>query len=508
MKINRTKSAAKNIFFGVLLRIYRIIIPFLMRSVFIYTIGIEFLGLNSLFVSVLQVLNLAELGVGSAMVYSMYKPITEDDEATICALMRLYKIYYRIIGVVILVLGLCVLPVLPYLIKGSIPEGISIYVLYGMHLGCTVLSYWLFAYKNSLLTAYQRSDVTSKVSLGVDTLKYILQLLALVVFGNYYFYVLVMLFTQVVENIVVSICVNKLYPNYHAKGKLEKEHVRQISCRIRDLFTSQVGMMIINAADTIVISAFLGLTVLAVYQNYFYIITSITGLMSTIYVSCRAGIGNSLIVENEEKNYKDLSVFTLIIGWISTVGVTCMLCLMQPFMVMWMGNDKLLDMGCVICFCIYFFVFEINQLLCTYKDAAGIWRKDRFRPLITAFTNLGINLLLVNYMGIYGVLLSTVISTLVVGMPWLLNNLFSELFHCNLKKYVYELLKHMCIAAMSCAISFAICKVIPDDGIITWAIKAMLCIVVSNGILFCAWRKEEAFFRVIDMVKRMLKGKL
>lgn len=505
MKINRTKNATKNFLFSALLRIYRSIVPFVMRSVFIYTIGIEFLGLNSLFVSVLQVLNLAELGVGSAMVYSMYKPIAEDDDNTICALMRLYKIFYRVIGIVVLIVGISILPILPRLIKGSVPEGISIYVLYCMHLGCTVLTYWLFAYKNSLLTAYQRSEVASKVSLGVDTLKYLFQLFALFVLKDYYFYVLTILVMQVVENITVATCVSKMYPNYRAKGKLEKERVQQISRRIRDLFTAKIGMVVINAADTIVISAFLGLTVLAIYQNYYYIITSITGMMSTIYASCRAGIGNSLIVESEEKNYNDLSAFTLMIGWIATVGATCLLSLMQPFMIMWMGNDRLLDMGCVICFCLYFFVYEINQLLNTYKDAAGIWRKDRFRPLITALTNLSINLLLVNHMGIYGVLLSTVISMVVVGMPWLLRNLFTELFHRNLKEYVAGLIKHICVATVSCVIAFTICSVIPDKGIITFVIKALICITVSNGILFCVWRKKKEFLKLTGIVKRMLK---
>ncbi len=507
MKINRTKNATINLIFSVLLRVYRIVVPFIMRTVFIYTIGIEFLGLNSLFTSILQVLNLAELGVGSAMVYSMYKPIAEDDDITICALMRLYKIYYRVIGLVVLALGLCLVPFLPQLIKGSIPAGISIYVLYFMHLSCTVLSYWLFAYKNSLLTAYQRSDVTSKVSICVDTLKYILQLFALFVLKDYYVYVLIILFMQVVENIVVAMCVNKMYPKYEAKGRLEKSEVSRINQRIKDLFTAKIGMVVINAADTLVISAFLGLTVLAVYQNYFYIISSITGLMSTIYASCRAGIGNSLIVETEEKNYKDLASFTLMIGWVATVAVTCLLCLMQPFMTMWMGNDRLLSMGCVICFCLYFFVFEINQLLNTYKDAAGIWRKDRFRPLVTAIANLSINLLLVNYMGIYGVLLSTVLSMVLIGMPWLLQNLFTELFHNNLREYVLGLIKHLCVAVLSCVIAFVLCSVIPDKGLITLAVKALICIVISNSLLFCIWHRKEEFSKLTGIVKRLLKRK-
>lgn len=505
MKINRTKNAVINLIFSVLLRIYRIIVPFLMRTVFIYTIGIEFLGLNSLFTSVLQMLNLAELGVGSAMVYSMYKPIVDNDDKKICALMHMYKIYYRVIGLVVLALGICLIPFVPNLIKGDVPEGISIYILYFMHLGCTVLSYWLFAYKNSLLTAYQRTDVTSKVSLGIDTLKYLTQLFVLFVLKDYYTYVLIILVMQVVENVTIALCVNKMYPQYKAHGKLPKEEVGQINQRIRDLFTAKLGMVVINSADTIVISAFLGLVVLAVYQNYFFIITSLTGLMSTIYASCRAGIGNSLIIESEEKNYGDLRTFTLLISWVATVVTSCLLCMMQPFMKLWMGEEFLLSFGCVVCLCTYFFVYEINQLLTTYKDAAGIWSKDRFRPLVTALSNLLLNILLVNYIGIFGVILSTVVTTLFIGMPWLIHNLFTELFHCGVKKYVAQLIKCLMIVTISCLCSYGICSLLTCEGLLELIGKGGICFILSNVMMFLCWHRSDEFIRLVNMVRRMLK---
>ena len=169
MKIERTKNASRNILFGIILKIYQIAVPFLMRTAMIYFMGVQYLGLNSLFTSVLQVLNLAELGVGSAMVYSMYKPIAEDDTKKICALMKLYRLYYRVIGFVIGGVGLVLTPFVPKLISGDVPSGLNIYILYLMNLAATVLSYWLFAYKNSLLQAHQRVDVVSKITLVTNT---------------------------------------------------------------------------------------------------------------------------------------------------------------------------------------------------------------------------------------------------------------------------------------------------------------------------------------------------
>ena len=140
MKIERTKNASRNIVFGGILKIYQIAVPFLMRTAMIYFMGVQYLGLNSLFTSILQVLNLTELGVGSAMVYSMYKPIAEDDTKTICALMRLYRLYYRVIGIVIAVIGGILTPFIPYLVKSDLPAGLNIYILYLFNLAATVLS--------------------------------------------------------------------------------------------------------------------------------------------------------------------------------------------------------------------------------------------------------------------------------------------------------------------------------------------------------------------------------
>ena len=163
MKIERKKNAARNVVFGVIQRAYNMVMPFIMRTAMIYLLGVEYLGLNSLFTSILQVLNLAELGVGSAMVFSMYKPIAADDDKTICALMKLYRFYYRVIGAVVLIAGLIILPFIPKLISGDVPADINVYLLYLLNLLATVFTYWLFAYRNSILNAYQRNDVISSV---------------------------------------------------------------------------------------------------------------------------------------------------------------------------------------------------------------------------------------------------------------------------------------------------------------------------------------------------------
>ena len=508
-KIERTKNATRNIIFGVILKAYQIIVPFLMRTAMIYLMGVQYLGLNSLFTSILQVLNLAELGVGSAMIYSMYRPIAEDDNTEICALMKLYRTYYRVIGLVIAIIGGILTPFIPKLISGDVPNSLNIYVLYLLNLGATVLSYWLYAYKNSILQAYQRTDIVSKVTLITSTIQYALQLLVLWLFGDYYLYVTILLATQAITNVVTAMCVAKLYPQFSPKGKLPKQEVSKINGRIRDLFTSKIGAIIVNSADTIVISAFLGLTALAVYQNYYFILTSITGFVTIVFSAVTAGIGNSLVVETKEKNFKDLNVFTFIICWISGFCSCCFLNLYQPFMELWVGKDLMLDFSIVICFVIYFYVCEVNQLLNTYKDAGGIWHEDRFRPLVTAITNLGMNLVMVQFWGLYGIILSTVLSMLLVGMPWLFHNLFTTMFEKkNMRKYLASLAFYVFISVVASIISVVVCDFINFGFWTTLIVRLIICLIVPNVMFLIVYSQKSEFKQSVLLVNKMLHGKL
>lgn len=508
MKFNRTKNASRNIIFGIIQRVYQLVVPFAMRTVMIYLLGVQYLGLDGLFTSILSVLNLAELGVGSAMVYSMYKPIAEDDRTTIGALMNMYKIYYRIIGFIVLIGGGILCPFVPRLISGSVPDGVSIYILFLLNLGATVLSYWLFAYKNCLLQAYQRADVVSIVTMIVNTIRYVLQFLVLFIFHDYYIYLIITLVSQAAINIATALVTDKMFPDLKAQGELPAEAKKNINHKIRDLFTAKVGAVVVNSVDTLVISAFLGLTILAIYQNYYYIITALLSVVNILIYSCTAGIGNSLVVETKGKNYKDLKTFTFIVAGVASFCTSGLLCLYQPFMELWVGKELMFEFPAVVCFCVYFFIVEINTLLNMYKDAAGIWHEDRFRPLVTAVVNLTLNLCLVQYMGIYGILLSTVLSMLIVGMPWLLQNLFTVLFDKKeLKNYLLQLIKYAVSAVVTACISYLVGDVVPFSGVMLLVFRIIICAIITILVFYIIYRKTDEFERGIMIVDGITKGK-
>lgn len=506
MKIERTKNATRNIIYGTILKIYQLLVPFVVRTAMIYVLGAEYLGLGSLFTSILSVLNLTELGVGSAMVFSMYKPIAEDDTSRICALMSLYRKYYRIIGSVILVVGIAITPFIPKLVKGDIPDGINLIVLYWLNLGATVLTYFLFAYKNSLLSAHQRLDVGNKISMIITTLQYALQIGAIFL-KNYYLYVIVALFTTALNNIVTAIIVDKMYPKYKPVGKLDKNEIKIINRRIRDLFTAKLGSVIVGSVDSIVISAFIGLSALGIYNNYYYIMSSVMAFVAIIYSSCTAGIGNSIVTESMDKNYSDFKTMSFIIGWIMAVCMPCFLCLYQPFMKIWVHNSKfMLPNNMIPLFCIYFFVCEISMVWATYKDAAGMWHEDRFRPLIGAMANLIMNILFVKYVGIgiYGIVLSTIISYVLISMPWLIYNLFKLLFKRSCSEYIKEILKLIMANMIICTICYFVCNLFSVNIIAKIIVNGIVCLIVSNVVMFAFYFKTEEFTRSKMLVYKMI----
>lgn len=504
-KIERTKNATKNVIFGVILRLYQIIVPFVMRTLMIYFMGVQYVGLNSLFTSILQFLNLAELGVGSAMVYSMYKPIAEDDDVAICALMNLYRKYYRIIGIIIAVVGCCFTPFIPKMISGDIPADINIYALYLLNLGATVLSYWLFAYKNSILLAHQKTDLISKVTLVANTIQYIFQIVSLIVFKNYYLYVILLIAGQILINILTAGVVNRKYPNFKPRGVLHRFQVKEINQRVRDLFTAKIGGTITNSADTIVISSFLGLTTLAVYQNYYFIMNAICSFISVFLSSIVAGVGNSLITESREKNLKDFRKLTFLICFVICICCSCFIGLFQPFIKIWVGEDLLLDFKYVVLFCILFYWLELGVFWATIKDAAGLWHSDRFRPLIGSIFNLILNIILVQYVGLYGVMISTILSYILILMPWLLHNLFTQVYKESWLSYLKDMALYIVVTIVSCFFTHIICGVIKCNGISELLIKGIISVIIPVVIQILLFFRKNEFQDSINLVKKIVK---
>ncbi len=503
--MSRASVAMKNSFVQMAVKIYQLIMPFLIRTVLLYYLGAEYTGLDGLFISVLQVLNLAELGVGSAMTYSMYRPIKENDEAEICRLLNLYRTYYRIIGAVIGIAGICLIPFLPLLIKSDIPADLNLTVVYLMNLAVTVLTYWMFSYKNSLFQACQRLDVAGYINLGAYTVKYLLQIISIMIFRSYYVYLISNIIAQILTNILIEVYSVKYFPQYLPEGHVSQAERKEVNGRIRDLFTAKVGTVIVNSTDSIVISSFMGLIPLAIYQNYYLILSSVVGVLSAMYAALIPSIGQSFIEDNKKKNFHDLQRLTFCMVWIISLCTALFGCLYQPFIELWAGKKYLLHYSAVAFFCLYFYIQEINHILNTFKDASGLWHTDRFRPLITALSNLLISVLLVGRFGIYGVLAGTILATVLIGMPWLIHNLFHTVFEPNKRaRYLSSLLKYTVVTLISFIICVYLGELVSGPLVFVLIVRALICIVVVCGINLIVYQYEIRKWNMKALAARFL----
>ena len=506
MRIERKKNAVRGTFFGIVFRLIQIIFPLIIRTIFIYTLGVEYLGLNSLFTAILQVLNLAELGVSSALVFSMYRPIVVNDTKKMCQLLNLYKLYYRLIGFVVLLIGLFLVPFLPHLISGTIPDDINIYILYAMNLASTVLSYWLFAYRNSLFAAHQRNDIVSIISIFVNSCMYGMQIVSLLAFGNYYLYLSLTIVGQISINIITAIVSKRFYPDYTPSGKLPLDERKDINKKVRDLFTAKVGSVINNSADSIVISAILGLEVLAIYQNYYYIISAIMAMFAIFFNACTAGIGNSLIVNDSTQNRRLLYNINHIVFFAINFGCTCFVCMCQPFMRIWVGEKYALDFPFVILFALYLFAEEAPRTLIVFKDAGGIWKHDRYRPLISAGVNLSLNIALTPIIGLYGIIISTLIAMLFVSFPWAIMNINKRLFAINIRKYLSRLALYIVAICVSSLLAYFICSNIHITSMkITLIIRGIIASIISPVVFLLFFCKSEETSYLLHSVKEIIR---
>lgn len=503
--MSRTENSLRNIKFGMINRIESIVLPFIFRTLIIYYLGEEYTGLNSLFSSILQVLNVTELGFGTAIAASMYAPIANHDTKTVNALLNLYRKIYNTLAVIILVSGVVLLPFLPHLIKGNPPAGVNIYWLFIIYLANTVISYSLFAYRITLINANQRSDLSEKAGAICKLIIAIPQLLAIVFFKNILFYCALNTICTALYNLYCAYTAKKYFPEYYAEGILDNEIKTKIQKDVIALSFSKIGEVISLSFDTIIISAFLSLSAVAYYDNYNYIMSALNGFIGLLYAAIVASVGNSLATESIEKNYTDYRKFYFLNEWIIGWCCICVACLSQDFIQAWIGTRFQLPMWVVLTLVARFFFLQIRRIDQTYKDAAGIWWADRLRPIVGSVFNFVLNVLLVRTLGIAGVALSTVASYVLIEIPWETHALFSNYFKHSMREHFSDVLKEMTALVISGIVTFFACRVIPADGILGFILKAPVCLAIPNAFFYFLFRKNELFVESSGFLTRILK---
>lgn len=504
MELSVVRNAKRNMFFGILNRIVALLCPFATRTVIQYVLGEQYLGLSSLFSSILSVLSLTELGFGSAIIYSMYKPVAEGNTELVNALLNFYRRVYATVGFVILMIGLILIPFLPHLITGAYPTDISLTVLYLVYLGNTVVSYFMYAYMSSLIVVYQRDDINSRTNMFVTLLLAASQIFMLIRFHNYLLFSLMMPVFTVVNNIRIALVVKKMFPQYHCEGKVSREMLQDIKKQTVGTFVSRVCQVTRNSFDSICTSAFLGLAVTAMYNNYYYIMSSVISISAIFPTSLTGGIGNHVVTRSREENFTELKNIDFVYMWFSGWCMICILCLSQPFMQLWMGENMMLPDSVVVLLCIYFYLLKVGDLRSIYSTVNGLWWYQRWGSVIEALANIVLNIVLAKLWGIHGIILATILTILFVHTLWSVQIVFKHYFG---KKYIWDYFKyHMVyaiITAMLAVITRIMCGFIPECGKIgDLVLRAVVCVVLPNVFYVLLYHKLSEFKKMRSIILR------
>ncbi len=506
VKYNKTKNSLRNSIFGIGFRLINLLGAFAVRTLMIHIMGMEFVGLDGLFSSILQFLSLAELGFSSAIVFKLYKPMAEGDDEKVCALLRYYRSIYRMIGAVILAVGILILPVLPNLINGDVPFKVNIYVLYLVYLLNTCLSYWLFAYRTAILSAAQRNDLQSKVSSLVLLLKYAAQIVLLLLFKNYYIYVLIIPLTTLLTNVGNMLITNKFFPQYVCKGQLSPPDKKEINQKVTALMYNKLGVAMINGSQNIIISSFMGLATLGIYNSYYYIFSMLYSFFDVFHTAITGGIGNSIVTETKEKNYQLFRRIGFVNNWVVAWCSICLLCLYRPFMLIWVGEENTLPHVFSLMMSLYFYLWMVRFITSIFKSAQGLWVEDRFRALIEGVVTIALGILLVNFIGIYGVVVATIVAQLIVSLPWETHVLYKKYFELSVKHFYRDLLLRFAVSILAGGATFALCSLIDISPVLNLIVSAVICVIVPNIIFYVFYRKTDGFAFTVRLAKRLLSG--
>ena len=497
MKLDFKKNVKRNMVANAASSGIRLLFPFLNRTLFLWLLGPAYLGLNGLFGSILGVLMLAELGFGTAVVCSMYKPVADDDRELLCAYLKFYRTVYRCVGAVIFFGGLALLPFLDRLVHGSVPPDIDLHVLYVIHLVNTAASYFLFAYRGVVLGAHHRNDVVTNIRTGVSIAQYIAVFLILLVTRNYYHYVLATVVFTVVQNVLLVKASRRLFPDIEPRGALSREVRRKVASDVKSIFMHKVGGVITNSTDNLVISAFLGLVAVAAYGNYYYVVTSVAGLVAVVYSSMTGGFGNKIYTESKEENFR---LFMRMNRLSMVVVVFCsamMAGLYQPFMEVWVKGDPALMRHALTpaLMVFYFYIMQSRQVLLAFKSAASLWKQDRWKPIVAGAVNLGSNILFVLFLPdaykLDGVIFSTIIGFAFIQIPWESHVVFSSFFgKAEARAYWRSYFGFAACTFALCVVAWWTARIVPVDGIPGLALKGAASAAAVSVLLFALFRRD------------------
>lgn len=509
---SRTKNSSLNLVTTFGQQLLNMALRFAVRTVFVYTLGKSYLGINGLFADILSMLSLAEFGFDAAIGYKLYKPLVERDERTIRMYLKFYKQIYRIVSGVILGLGLLLIPALPVLIKdydllGEL--GINAVLIYVIYLLKSVSSYLFFAYRSVIVKADQKTYIFNVVSGLVDIVMSVAQVIVLLVSHDYIVYIMVLIGSGIIQNLVFAKIATRKYPGCF-KGETDRlpgQEIKEIFKDCSALFVFKVDNVVVKATDNLVLSSFQGLAMVGEYSTYLLLYTSLKGILSRMYEAVRASMGNLFAVEDLQRKYlffETTNFVTMVLYGTAGAGLAVV---SNELIGCWLGPDYVIPQPLPSLIGIELLFLGIKMNLNQIRNISGVFRQMWYRPLIGIVINLVVSVAGVFLWGINGVVLGTILSLVFANFtvdPAVIHKYCFENYK-PVSSYYKRNFGYMAVLTAACAMAMWLCShVFAGHGWFSVIVHSLICCILIPGAFLLVYHRTQECRYLIRKVQLLI----
>ncbi len=506
--MSRVKSATRNIAFGYVGQVATALMSFVLRTVFIMHLSEQLLGINSTYTNVLSILNMAELGIGTALNFSLYGPVARGEKEKIKSYMRLYRQAYLVIAAVVAGLGLALSPFLRFLVKN--PGDVSLRDLtlfYFIFLFNTVSSYFV-AYKYSLINAEQKNYVQTNINTVTKVVTVLIQIFVVIFTENFYVFLLTDAAVQLVQKIFVSRLLDRMYPYLKEKDvkPLSKEESGEVWKKTKALVFHKVGDVARLQTDALIISSFIEVAVSGYVDNYNLVINSVSNFVNIIFNSVISSFGNLIATEGKEKQFDMFRVYRFFASWIYGFSCVGFMVLLTPLISLLWGEKWVLATAPVFCILTDYYFKGDRIVLSNYKTAAGVFEPDKYLALIQGAVNLVLSIALVQTpLGLTGIYIGTIVSGLIANItkPIII---YRTCFEKSAYGYFVDSFKYLASLVSVLIICLLISRyVLASLSFVRFFIMVVIITIVFNGVYVLLYGRSEEFKYVYAKIRQKLQ---
>lgn len=505
--MSRLENSTKNLFLSLFNSVFSSLLGIISRTVFIKVLGSEYLGLAGLLGNILGFLAISELGISTAIGFSLYKPLAEKDYRSVSALMSVYRKAYAVIGCIVFFSGILLFLGLDFFIPiNQQPDGTEF--AYFAFLINTTVGYFL-SYKTTLISSDNQAYKMAPIYIGMSLVQTIMQIVVLLIFKSYIIYLSVQIICSVFTMFLQNRYITKKYEyvDFYSEEQLKPEQKYQIKRNISGLVIAKIGDYLVNSTDNLIITKLVSLSATGIYSNYLMIRNMVNGYISTVFASVTAGLGNVVAIETDERKKESFDIMMFFAYFVYSFEAVCFLCLFNIFIgEIWIGKQYVFNFITVLIIVVNNFLTGLRIPLITMKNVAGTYMEDAWIPFAFAIVNLVSSIILVKPMGVAGVFLGTIIGSMLTADWYRPVVIYHKVFHTSVIEYYKKYIVYIILGFLNMAVAYSLCNIINThivllNFILKAAIAAVLPVVINSVIFY----RTKEFKAIVSMAKRMLR---